>query len=149
AVSPAGVRRPTTGNPIVIHNPADAKHFEPEHYLPDLPRSTDPGSTTPGVVRIADDSLEADTAILDCQAIDPLSASDRAPARRPLLTADLWPVEATAERYADAAPWALLQTAAVRSASVDIVLDRVPPEANREVRHHLSSLLAEAGLENS
>jgi septin family protein len=31
-VSPAGVRRPTTGNPVVIHNPADAKFFDSEHY---------------------------------------------------------------------------------------------------------------------
>ena len=149
AVSPAGVRRPTTGNPIVIHNPADAKHFEPEHYLPDLPRSTDPGSTTPGVVLIADDSVEAGTAILDCPDIDSISESNRALARRTLLSADLWLFVTTANRYADAAPWALLKTAAVRSTSVAIVLDRVPPEANREVRHHLSSLLAEAGLENS
>jgi energy-coupling factor transporter ATP-binding protein EcfA2 len=149
AVSPAGVRRPTTGNPIVIHNPADAKHFEPEHYLPDLPRSADPGSTTPGVVLIADDSVEAGTAILDCPDIDSISESNRALARRTLLSADLWLFVTTANRYADAAPWALLKTAAVRSTSVAIVLDRVPPEANREVRHHLSSLLAEAGLENS
>ena len=46
-------------------------------------------------------------------------------------------------------PLGLLKTAAARSTSVAIVLDRVPPEANREVRHHLSSLLSEAGLANS
>ncbi|WP_216630057.1 dynamin family protein [Brevibacterium renqingii] len=148
-VSPTGVRRPTTGNPVVIHNPADAKHFEPDHYLPDLPRSTDPESPTPGVVLIADEGIEAGTAILDCPDIDSISESNRALSRRTLLSADLWLFVTTANRYADAAPWALLKTAAVRSTSVAIVLDRVPPEANREVRHHLSSLLSEAQLANS
>jgi energy-coupling factor transporter ATP-binding protein EcfA2 len=149
AVSPAGVRRPTTGNPVVIHNPADAKYFDAEHYLPDLPRSSDPESTTPGVVLIADEGIEAGTAILDCPDIDSISASNRALSRRTLLSADLWLFVTTANRYADAAPWALLKTAAGRGTSVAIVLDRVPPEANREVRHHLSSLLSESGLANS
>ncbi|WP_166971422.1 dynamin family protein [Brevibacterium atlanticum] len=148
-VSPAGVRRPTTGNPVVVHNPADAKFFDPEHFLPDLPRSTDPESTQPGVVLIPDDSVEAGSAILDCPDIDSISATNRELSRRTLLSADLWLFVTTANRYADAAPWALLKTAAARSTSVAIVLDRVPPEANREVRHHLSSLLAEAGLANS
>jgi energy-coupling factor transporter ATP-binding protein EcfA2 len=149
AVSPAGVRRPTTGNPVVIHNPADAKYFDAEHYLPDLPRSSDPESTTPGVVLIADEGIEAGTAILDCPDIDSISDSNRALSRRTLLSADLWLFVTTANRYADAAPWALLKTAAGRGTSVAIVLDRVPPEANREVRHHLSSLLSESGLANS
>ena len=149
SVSPAGVRRPTTGNPVVIFNPADAKFFESEHYLPDLPRSSDPQSSMPGVVLIADENVEAGTAILDCPDIDSISETNRALSRRVLLSADLWLFVTTANRYADAAPWALLKTAAARSTSVAIVLDRVPPEANREVRHHLSSLLSEAGLANS
>ncbi|WP_181275310.1 dynamin family protein [Brevibacterium oceani] len=148
-VSPAGVRRPTTGNPVVIHNPADAKFFDSEHFLPDLPRSTDPESTRPGVVLVPDESVESGTAILDCPDIDSISATNRELSRRTLLSADLWLFVTTANRYADAAPWTLLKTAAARSTSVAIVLDRVPPEANREVRHHLSSLLAEAGLANS
>jgi energy-coupling factor transporter ATP-binding protein EcfA2 len=149
SVSPAGVRRPTTGNPVVIFNPTDAKFFESEHYLPDLPRSSDPQSSMPGVVLIADENVEAGTAILDCPDIDSISETNRALSRRVLLSADLWLFVTTANRYADAAPWALLKTAAARSTSVAIVLDRVPPEANREVRHHLSSLLADAGLANS
>ncbi|UVI37660.1 dynamin family protein [Brevibacterium spongiae] len=148
-VSPAGVRRPTTGNPVVIFNPADARFFESEHYLPDLPRSADPESTVPGVVMIADENITAGTAILDCPDIDSISESNRALSRRTLLSADLWLFVTTANRYADAAPWNLLKTAANRSTSVAIVLDRVPPEANREVRHHLSSLLSDAGLANS
>src|SRR5699024_11469417 len=119
----------------------DALRFEREHGLRDRPRSTGRGSTTRGVVLIAHDSVEAGTAILDCPDIDSTSESNRALARRTLLSADLWLFVTTANRYADAAPWALLKTAAVRSTSVAIVLDRVPPEANREVRHHLSSLL--------
>ncbi|WP_220085913.1 dynamin family protein, partial [Burkholderia multivorans] len=53
-VSPAGVRRPTTANPIVIHNPADAKHFETATFLADLPRSSDPETTSPALVLIPD-----------------------------------------------------------------------------------------------
>jgi energy-coupling factor transporter ATP-binding protein EcfA2 len=148
-VSPAGVRRPTTGNPVVIHNPADVKHFAPELFLPDLPRSADPESAVPGVVVIADENVEAGTAILDCPDIDSISETNRALSRRTLLSADLWLFVTTANRYADAAPWALLKAAAARATSVAIILDRVPPEANREVRHHLSSLLSDAGLANS
>ncbi|MDN5832826.1 MAG: dynamin family protein [Brevibacterium sp.] len=148
-VSPAGVRRPTTGNPIVVHNPADAKFFESQSFLSDLPRSTDPATSTPSVVLIADDGVEPGTAVLDCPDIDSIAESNRELARRILMSADLWMFVTTANRYADAAPWALLKDAAVRHTSVAIVLDRVPPEANREVRHHLSSLLSESGLGNS
>lgn len=149
SVSPAGVRRPTTGNPVVVHNPADAKFFESQSFLSDLPRSSDPESPTPAVVLISDDGIEPGTAVLDCPDIDSIAESNRYLARRILMSADLWMFVTTANRYADAAPWALLKDAAVRNTSVAIVLDRVPPEANREVRHHLSSLLAEAGLASS
>ncbi|MGO2943429.1 MAG: dynamin family protein [Brevibacterium aurantiacum] len=148
-VTPAGVRRPTTGNPIVVHNPADTKFFESQSFLSDLPRSTDPTTQTPSVVLIPDDGVEPGTAVLDCPDIDSIAESNRELARRILMSADLWMFVTTANRYADAAPWALLKDAAVRNTSVAIVLDRVPPQANREVRHHLSSLLSEAGLANS
>ena len=149
SVSPAGVRRPTTSNPIVVHNPADAKFFESQAFLGDLPRSSDPASPTAAVVLIADEGIEPGTAVLDCPDIDSIAESNRELARRILMSADLWIFVTTANRYADAAPWSLLKDAAVRNTSVAIILDRVPPEANREVRHHLSSLLAEAGLANS
>lgn len=148
-VSPAGVRRPTTGNPIVVHNPADTKFFESQSFLSDLPRSTDPTTSTPSVVLVPNDDVEPGTAVLDCPDIDSIAESNRELARRILMSADLWMFVTTANRYADAAPWALLRDAAVRNTSVAIVLDRVPPEANREVRHHLSSLLSESGLANS
>lgn len=148
-VSPSGVRRPTTGNPVVVHHPTDAKYFESTHFLPDLPRSSDAASQTPGVVLITDDGIEPGTAVLDCPDIDSIAESNRLLARRALMCADLWLFVTTANRYADATPWTLLKTAAARNTSVAIVLDRVPPEANREVRHHLSSLLSDAGLANS
>lgn len=149
SVSPAGVRRPTTGNPIVVHNPADAKFFESQNFLSDLPRTTDPEAQDASLVLIADESIEAGTAILDCPDIDSVADRNRVLARRVLMAADLWMFVTTANRYADAAPWTLLKDAASRNTSVAIVLDRVPPEANREVRHHLSHLLSTAGLANS
>lgn len=149
-VSPSGVRRPTTANPVVVHNPADAKYFESEHFLADLPRGTAAdASGAPAVVLVADDSIEPGTAVLDCPDIDSLVDANRHLARRILMSADLWIFVTTANRYADAAPWTVLKDAAARETSVAIVLDRVPPEANREVRHHLSSLLLESGLANS
>ncbi|GAA1872333.1 dynamin family protein [Brevibacterium marinum] len=149
SVSPSGVRRPTTGNPIVIHNPADSKFFESQSFLSDLPRSSTSEATTPSVVLTPDEGVEPGTAILDCPDIDSIAESNRELARRILMSADLWMFVTTANRYADAAPWGLLKEAAVRNTSVAIVLDRVPPQANREVRHHLSSLLSESGLANS
>ncbi|WP_309131605.1 dynamin family protein [Brevibacterium sp.] len=149
SISPAGVRRPTTGNPIVVHNPADAAFFESSNFLSDLPRSSDPSAVDPSVILIPEEHVPAGTAILDCPDIDSVAESNRALARRILMAADLWLFVTTANRYADAAPWALLRDAAARHTSVAIVLDRVPPEANREVRHHLSSLLSSAGLANS
>ncbi|MDN5660371.1 MAG: dynamin family protein, partial [Brevibacterium aurantiacum] len=131
-VTPAGVRRPTTGNPIVVHNPADTKFFESQSFLSDLPRSTDPTTQTPSVVLIPDDGVEPGTAVLDCPDIDSIAESNRELARRILMSADLWMFVTTANRYADAAPWALLKDAAARNTSVAIVLDRVPPPANRE-----------------
>src|SRR5699024_12538341 len=44
AVSPAGGRRPTTGHPIAISHPADAKHFALAHSRPCLPLNTLPSS---------------------------------------------------------------------------------------------------------
>ncbi|RBP66458.1 dynamin family protein [Brevibacterium sanguinis] len=149
AISPAGVRRPTTGNPIVVHNPADAAFFASPHFLGDLPRSTEPGTEGPAVILVPEERMPSGTAILDCPDIDSVAESNRFLARRILMAADLWLFVTTANRYADAAPWALLRDAADRRTSVAIVLDRVPPEANREVRHHLSSLLSDAGLKSS
>ena len=148
-VSPAGVRRPTTANPIVIHNPADAKHFETATFLGDLPRRPAPETPPPAPVLLPDAATAPGTAVLDCPDIDSIAESNRDLARRILMCADLWLFVTTANRYADAAPWALLREAAARSTSVALVLDRVPPEANREVRHHLSHLLSEAGLAQS
>ena len=52
----------------------------------------------------------------------------------------------TAERYADAVPWRLLQAARERRVTVAIVLNRVPPESLREVREAGQALLAVNGL---
>lgn len=148
-VSSSGVRRPTTSNPIIVHNPADADYFRAQTFLADLPRTADPSAGQTSLVLVEDDSVVAGTAVLDCPDIDSVASDNRALAHRVLMSADLWVFVTTANRYADAAPWALLKEASRRHTSVAIVLDRVPPEANREVRHHLSSLLSESGLANS
>ena len=50
-----------------------------------------------------------------------------------LAAADLWIFVTTAARYADAVPWDLLHTAQQRGTALAVVLNRVPPEAMREI----------------
>lgn len=147
-VSTPGVLRPTTRWPVLVHNPADADHFTSDRILPSLKRvvkeSTDLG--TPQVRLVASEAVPAGLALLDSPDIDSVDEGNRKLARQLLAAADLWLFVTTAARYADAVPWELLHQSSERGTTIAMVLDRVPPQANREVRHHLSTLLTEAGL---
>ena len=61
-------------------------------------------------------------------------------------SAESWLFVTSAARYADAVPWALLRTAQERATAVAVVLDRVPPEAVREVGPDLRAMLDRADL---
>lgn len=161
-VSAAGVRRPTTQSPVLVHHPEDAEYFRSDAVLPTLVRSSGQpasgkqASGTPATEAgrmelrlVADASLPRGLALLDSPDIDSVREDNRLLARQLLDAADLWLFVTTAARYADAVPWRLLKESADRGTTVSLVLDRVPPQANREVRHHLSALLAEAGLGSS
>lgn len=149
SVSRAGVLRPTTTSPVLVHHPEDRHWFEGERILPGLARVTgaDTGEDQPGTVRLApSDTLPAGMALLDAPDIDSVVSANRELATQLLSAADLWLFVTTAARYADAVPWDLLRTAADRGTAVAIVLDRVPPEAVDEIRPHLASMLREQGL---
>jgi energy-coupling factor transporter ATP-binding protein EcfA2 len=158
----AGVIRPTTRQPILVHAPVDAGWFASDRILPGLARVrgqiTAPGTPAssagdaPAASRInelmllAHDRVPASLAIVDAPDIDSVADDNRALAAQLLAAADLWLFVTTANRYADAVPWKLLDGAASRSITVAVVLNRVPPGAAADVLPDLQSMLDERGL---
>ncbi|CAN5122343.1 dynamin family protein [soil metagenome] len=164
-VTRAGVIRPTTRQPILVHSPADAGWFASDRILPGLARvrgriagKAEPASTagdTPDSSRIgelmllSDDRLPAGVAIIDAPDIDSVADENRALAGQLLAAADLWLFVTTANRYADAVPWRLLDDAASRNITVGVVLNRVPAQAAAEVREDLGRMLVARGLDGA
>ncbi len=147
-VSSPGVLRPTTRWPVLVHNPEDREYFTSDRILPTLRRvvRAETDLEQPQVRLVAHEGVPRGLALLDSPDIDSVLESNRTLARQLLAAADLWLFVTTAARYADAVPWELLKTSVERGTTVAMVLDRVPPQANREVRHHLSGLLSDSGL---
>lgn len=159
-VTRTGVIRPTTRQPILLHSPADAAWFGSTRILPGLARVTgtvreatasrageDPDAAQIGsVVLVADDRVPRDLAILDAPDVDSIADENRLLAAQLLAAADLWLFATTANRYADAVPWRLLDDAAARDITVGVVLNRVPPGAEGEVEADLRQMLGERGL---
>ncbi len=148
-VSRAGVLRPTTTSPVLVHHPEDLHWFDGDRILPGLARVT--GRRTdeeqPGTVRlVASAALPPGMALLDAPDIDSVVSANRVLATQLLAAADLWLFVTTAARYADAVPWDLLRTAAERGTAVAVVLDRVAPDAVADIRPHLTGMLREQGL---
>ncbi|WP_092665927.1 dynamin family protein [Agrococcus carbonis] len=159
-VTRTGVIRPTTRQPILLHAPGDAAWFASTRILPGLARvrgavrdapaqqaGEDPDAGQIGsVVLVADERVPQDLAILDAPDVDSIADENRALAAQLLAAADLWLFATTANRYADAVPWRLLDDAASRDITVGIVLNRVPPGAEDEVEADLRQMLAARGL---
>lgn len=159
-VTRTGVIRPTTRQPILLHSPADAAWFGSTRILPGLARVTgtvreatasrageDPDAAQIGsVVLVADERVPRDLAILDAPDVDSIADENRLLAAQLLAAADLWLFATTANRYADAVPWRLLDDAAARDITVGVVLNRVPPGAEGEVEADLRQMLGERGL---
>jgi hypothetical protein len=155
-VSPAGVLRPTTRAPVLVHHPDDAAWFDPHGpgttILPTLPRVSgdQPASAEGRALRLVPRaSLPPGLALLDAPDIDSVVTENRLLAAELLAAADLWLFVTSAARYADAVPWGFLRTAARRSAAVAVVLDRVPPAAVAEVRLDLARMLSDHDLGSS
>jgi hypothetical protein len=151
-VSRAGAIRPTTRQPTLVHHPADRRWFEDQRILPGLSRLTPSGehghvSDDGGsLLLVADSVVPRGVALLDAPDIDSISEQNRLLATQLLSAADLWLFVTTANRYADAVPWRLLAEAAARNITVAVVLDRVPPGVEEEVREDLAALLQRRGL---
>jgi energy-coupling factor transporter ATP-binding protein EcfA2 len=165
-VTRAGAIRPTTRQPILLHNPAEAAWFEAQRVLPGLSRirgalagqaavgqapagqaTESPGAApSSSLVLLADPAVPAGIALLDAPDVDSIADENRRLAGQLLAAADLWVFVTTANRYADAVPWKLLLDAAARDIMVAVVLDRVPPGAEAEVSGDLRALLDREGL---
>lgn len=164
-VTRAGVIRPTTRQPILLHAPVDAGWFATDRILPGLARvrgrlaRPDETAVTAGdapdsrrigeLVLLADDRVPDSVALLDAPDIDSVADENRALAAQLLAAADLWIFVTTAGRYADAVPWRLLDDAAARSITVAVVLNRVPADAVSAVSEDLRRMLADRGLANA
>jgi hypothetical protein len=157
-----GVIRPTTRQPILVHAPADAGWFASDRILPGLARVrgtlSSPGTPasaagdSPAASRIkelmllAHEAVPNSLAIIDAPDIDSVAEDNRALAAQLLAAADLWVFVTTANRYADAVPWKLLDGAAGRSITVAVILNRVPPGAADEVLPDLTAMLKKRNL---
>jgi hypothetical protein len=158
-----GVIRPTTRQPILVHAPVDAGWFASDRILPGLARVrgslSTPGTPasaagdSPAASRIhelmllAHDAVPNSLAIIDAPDIDSVAEDNRALAAQLLAAADLWVFVTTANRYADAVPWKLLDGAAARSITVAVILNRVPPGAADEVLPDLTAMLRDRNLD--
>jgi hypothetical protein len=147
SVTEAGILRPTTRSPVLVHHPDDAEWFERDRLLPDLARVED-GSVY-GLRLVATDQVPAGLAVLDAPDVDSIDRSNRDLATQLLAAADLWLFVTSAARYADQVPWEYLRRAGERATSVAVVLDRTPDEAIVEVRGHLARMMTSRGLSDS
>jgi len=151
-VTRAGVLRPTTRSPVLVHHPDDAEAFTSDRVLPSLAKTTgrvddeSPAGRITSVRLVASDTLPAGLALLDAPDIDSVVEANRELATQLLAAADLWLFVTTAARYADAVPWDLLRTSVDRGTAVAVVLDRVPADALAEVRTDLATMLRDNSL---
>ncbi|MCV2396209.1 ABC transporter [Actinotalea sp. M2MS4P-6] len=144
-VSPAGVLRPTTRSPVLVHHPDDLAWFASDRILPGLPRWTGEGGEG-GLRLVAHPAVPRGLALLDAPDIDSVVTANRELGAQLLGAADLWVFVTTAARYADAVPWDLLAEAAARQAAVGVVLDRLEPHEREAVTADLGRMLTERGL---
>ncbi|WP_262496064.1 dynamin family protein [Nonomuraea sp. SYSU D8015] len=147
-VSRTGVRRPTTGTPVLVCHPEDRAWFTEGELLGNLQRLDKPptDAATGGIVVVATEKLPQGVALLDTPDIDSVVEEHHEVAHRMLDAADLWIFVTTAARYADAPAWNLLKLAKERGARLAIVLSRVPSRSTDVVLKHFVRMLTEYGL---
>ncbi|WP_067780835.1 dynamin family protein [Actinomyces vulturis] len=154
--------RPTTRRPLLVHSPHDAPWFEGDRVLASLARVRVDSSAPPtppmeigpaGGIREVEirssQALPPGLALLDAPDVDSVVDDNRDLATLLLASADLWLFVTTAARYADAVPWQHLHEAAQRNIVVAIILDRVPPGVENDIRADLRNRLNAAGLDQA
>ncbi|QRZ62566.1 dynamin family protein [Rothia sp. ZJ932] len=155
-VTRSGAIRPTTRQPVLLHRPEDAAAYAPERILPHLVRvhaengrlpGADPHTGVDQLIMMPEEEIPAGIALIDAPDIDSVSEDNRRLAKQLLSAADLWLFVTTANRYADAVPWELLNEAATRDITVAVVLNRVPEGGEDEIEEDLRRMLADAGIE--
>ena len=135
-VTTAGVLRPTTRRPVLVHHPEDAELVR-EHPVTDA------------VEVVASERVPRGIALMDAPDVDSVEEANRRSAHRLLEAADLWLFVTTAARYGDALPWRVLTGATERGASVAMVLNRVDPASLPTVRGDLLERLRGHGMQGS
>lgn len=137
----AGALRPTTRTPVLLCAPGDVDAFAAERVLP----ANEDGSVT--AIRVLPaDQFTRGLAVMDAPDVNSVVATNRELSTRLAAVADLWLFVTTANRYADAVPWRLLDEAATRGVAVAVVLNRVPPEREEELSAFVAQMLAERDL---
>ena len=156
----AGVLRPTTRGAVLCVNPADvAAVTGPHRLMPAFARNGSDrphgaggdvgasaaevrsGSRPEGFTLATHPAIPYGLALIDAPDLNSVAQSNRETGRRLLGAADSWLLVTTAERYADAVPWELLQEAWRRRLSVAVVLNRVPAESAAEVNQAFAEML--------
>ncbi|MFC7715750.1 GTPase [Nonomuraea recticatena] len=147
-VSRTGVRRPTTGIPVLACHPDDRGWFAGSDLLGGLERIERQSreAAPDSLVLVTTERLPQGVALLDTPDIDSVVEEHHEIARRMLDAADLWVFVTTASRYADAPAWNLLRLAKERAARIAIVLSRVQPKTRDVVVKHFVRMLTEYGL---
>ncbi|MEU0571787.1 dynamin family protein, partial [Nonomuraea sp. NPDC005983] len=147
-VSRTGVRRPTTGTPLLACHPEDQQWFAEGDLLSDLRRleQLSPEAGPGDLVVVPTEKLPEGVALLDTPDIDSVVEQHHEIAHRMLDAADLWIFVTTAARYADAPAWSLLRLAKERGVRLAIVLSRVQPRSREVVLKHFVRMLTEYGL---
>lgn len=155
-VTRSGAIRPTTRQPVLLHRPEDAASYAPERILPHLVRvhaengklpGADPHAGVDQLIMMPEEAIPSGIALIDAPDIDSISEENRRLAKQLLSAADLWLFVTTANRYADAVPWELLNEAANRDITVAVVLNRVPEGSEDEIEEDLRRMLEEAGIQ--
>lgn len=146
-VSPAGVLRPTTRSPVLLHHPDETVWFTSDRILPRLPRAGGVAQDTGALRLVPHAGIPRGIGVLDAPDIDSVVAENRQLGEELLGAADIWVFVTTAARYADAVPWDLLAEAARRRAVVVLVLNRVDKPSRTAVTEHLRQMLTEHGLD--